>query len=132
MPGNEGGAANPVDVQARYANATKLLAAGQLDEATTEFVWLWENMLGLAPHMVGVRGSFMVMVLQQLVARHPPARACFLAFRDALTAVVEAGAPMLHQFFDWACSARRSVRRTGFSRGSTAMGLAMNRRNWRV
>ena len=59
-------------------------------------------MLGLAPHMVGVRGSFMVMLLQQLVTRHPPARERFLAFREALTAVVEAGAPMLQQFFDWA------------------------------
>jgi hypothetical protein len=102
MVDSEGGASNPLNVQARYANATKLLAAGQLDEATTEFVWLWENMLGLAPHMVGVRGSFMVKLLQQLVARHPPARERFLAFRDALTAVVDAGAPMLQQFSDWA------------------------------
>ena len=43
MPGNEGEATNPVDVQTRYANATKLLAVGQLDEATTEFVWLWKT-----------------------------------------------------------------------------------------
>jgi hypothetical protein len=44
----------------------------------------------------------MVMLLQQLVTRHPPARERFLAFREALTAAVEAGAPMLQQFFDWA------------------------------
>jgi hypothetical protein len=102
MTTKEGGATNPVDVQARYADARKLLSAGQLVEATTEFVWLWENMLQLAPHMVGVRASFMVMSLQMLVARHPPARERFLAFREALTTVVEAGAPVLQQFNDWA------------------------------
>jgi len=53
--------------------ASNLVAAGKLDQATEEYVWLWENMTKREPQMANVRGSFMATSMQKLAAQHPPA-----------------------------------------------------------
>jgi hypothetical protein len=96
------GTFDPLDVKARYAQARELLTAGRLEEATTEFVWLWQNMLQHVPSMKGARVSFMASVLRTLAKRHLPARVHFRALRDELTPVVDSGTPSRSQLQDWA------------------------------
>jgi hypothetical protein len=100
--GKAGKTVETLDVKARYAHAKALLAAGKLDKATTEFVWLWQHMLEHQPSMCGVRVSFMAATLQTLAKKHPPARARFRALRDELNRVVDSGTPDRKQLQDWA------------------------------
>jgi thiol-disulfide isomerase/thioredoxin len=74
---------NPTNADARLALARGLLQAGVLDEATTEHVWIWEHILEHAPQFVGVKHSFFLQQLQQLVKGHAPAREAFTRLRDA-------------------------------------------------
>jgi hypothetical protein len=76
------------------------LHAGFPGAATADFVWLWNNIAIVSPSMIGVRGSFLVSHIQELVARHPPARVPFARLRDraaARAAVAE------RYWSDWAC-----------------------------
>jgi hypothetical protein len=85
--------ANPTDVEARRSLARALLDAGQLDEATTEYVWLWQHMLEHRPSMYGVRHSFFVSDLARLVSRHAPAREVLARLREAVAPVTVGGSP---------------------------------------
>lgn len=72
-----------VDVRARLNFARELARSPTgFEEATEEFVWLWDNMLDYAPSMVGVRLSFMVADMGGLASRYEPAREAFTALRD--------------------------------------------------
>jgi thiol-disulfide isomerase/thioredoxin len=75
-------AANPNDVDARYALADIHMQAGRCDEALAELLWLWEHVLEHRPSMVGVRSSFMLGEIGDLITVHPPARVAFAAIRD--------------------------------------------------
>lgn len=48
-------ASRPTDIRARMELAAKLADAGRLDDATAEYVWLWEHMLEHDPALHGVR-----------------------------------------------------------------------------
>jgi hypothetical protein len=76
-------AAKAGDMQARYALARALLASRRFTEATDEYEWLWLHVLEYEPAMVGVRGSYMLTELVELVRDHAPARERFTALRDA-------------------------------------------------
>lgn len=75
-------AANPHDVDVRYTLAQKHLEADRRDEALAELVCLWEHALEHEPAMVGVRSSFMLGDIGDLITVHPPAREAFEAIRD--------------------------------------------------
>lgn len=90
-----------VDIQARLKLARTLARNGERDEATEQFVWLWENMLDYEPSMVGVRLSFMVRDMKNLAAGHAAAREAFTALRDRLTPVLTAGSASRDQVVDW-------------------------------
>lgn len=77
------------DIFARYQRAERLLHDGQFDEAGAECAWLWQHMLEHAPSMAGVRRSFFLATLAELVQRHLPSRAQFTSFRDALDSRVQ-------------------------------------------
>lgn len=78
-----------IDVRARYRAAEELVHQGErLEEATDECIWLWEHMLEQAPEMRGVRRSFFLVFLSQLVDKYPQARKRFAMLRDALDAQV--------------------------------------------
>lgn len=74
---------DPRDVQSRFAFARALLEAGRLDEATSHLEFLWLEGARLEPSWSGVRASYLVLVIAQLVDASPRARRRFEALRDA-------------------------------------------------
>jgi hypothetical protein len=89
------------DAKERYAAAREHVAAGRLDEATMELVWLWQNIFPEEPSLVGVRVSFMANLMQGLARRHPRAREQFHVLRDKLTTRVDAGTATPVELQDW-------------------------------
>lgn len=85
----------------RLAFARDLASAGELDEATSEYLWLWHNMLDREPSMSGVRGSFMIGDMKELAQRHPPAHEAFVKLRDDLTAQLKDGDRSRANLRDW-------------------------------
>jgi len=69
-------------VKRKIDAARGALESGEYERATETYAWLWENMLDYDPAMAGVRGSYMVSEIGQLVRAHPPARERFESFRD--------------------------------------------------
>ncbi len=90
-----------IDVEARYRLASTLAMRGELDEATEEFVWLWDNMLEFSPAMYGVRLSFMAGNMTDLAERHSPAREAFTGLRDRLQPAVDDGSADREVMIDW-------------------------------
>ncbi len=90
-----------VNVDARYDLARELVSNNLLDEATEEYVWLWDNMLEHEPAMAGVRLSFMVSGMQRLAQSHPPALQAFTQLRDRDQKAVDEGAATRENFIDW-------------------------------
>ncbi len=76
-------AEQPANMFGRMKLARALANAGKLDQATDAYVWLWQHVLEHDPAMVGVRFSFMLAEIGDLVGRHPPARTKFATLRDA-------------------------------------------------
>jgi thioredoxin 1 len=93
-------AANPHDMKARMSLARSMMHAGRFEDATTEYLWLWEHMLEHEPAMVGVRHSFLVRELQQVVSEHAPARDAFARLRE-VAAPPAAGQPNHATLMDW-------------------------------
>jgi thioredoxin 1 len=89
----------PGDMAARGAFATSLANARRYAEATEEFVWLWSHMLEHDPAMVGVRSSFMLREIVDLMGVHAPARERFAALRDAIR--VDVATTSADGVFDW-------------------------------
>ncbi len=79
--GERAGPDGKVDVQKRLDLARALTNAGKLDEATEEYLWLWDNMLTHDRSFYGVRLSFMASEMAELAKEHPPAREKFVALR---------------------------------------------------
>lgn len=87
--GERAGPDGKVDVRARMDLASDLARSSKpqdLDLATDEYVWLWNNMLKHRDSMYGVRLSFMASDMQRLGAKHPRAKAEFAKLRDAAEA----------------------------------------------
>jgi hypothetical protein len=91
-------AANPKDMDARMELAGALRATRLFHDATVEYLWLWEHMAEHQPDMIGVRNSFLVSEIQELVMLHPPARAAISRVRDGAAPVTYSD---LSQFEDW-------------------------------
>lgn len=70
------------DIDRRLRRARALVTHNRLDDATDEFIWLWENMLDHDPAFAGVRGSFMASDMADLARRHPAALERFTQLRD--------------------------------------------------
>jgi hypothetical protein len=94
------------DMRARYAEAQALLDAGRFDEATAEFVWLWQHIGEFEPSAVCVRVSIIASALDILAREHPPARERLVALRDELTPVIDSGAATSDELQDWAVLCR--------------------------
>ena len=98
---NEQGPDGAVNVDAKYDLAKTLADAGNLDESTDVYVWLWEHMLEHKPSMYGVRLSFMVSDMRELAARHPPARKRFAEMRDAARKRMDSDPADVEACADW-------------------------------
>lgn len=79
-------AGGKVNIEEHLRYAQKLVNSDRLDEATKEYVWLWENMLAHQPSMSGVRVSFMAGDMEELAEEHEPAEQRFRELRDATEA----------------------------------------------
>jgi hypothetical protein len=82
------------DGHLRDTKASMALADERFDEATQGYVWLWNNIPGFdgayESGWMGVRQTFMLGPLQNLMTRHPPAKEAFGALRDASAAAAPA------------------------------------------
>jgi tetratricopeptide (TPR) repeat protein len=76
------GKGGSAEVQARYNMARHLLNAGKYPEATEQLVWLWRNIPKEDPPMIGVRGSYMVAEMKQIVSQYPDAKPQFDELRS--------------------------------------------------
>ena len=85
----------------RLDAARELSKAGRHDEATAEFVWLWENIDRVDPGMEGVRVSFMATNIRELVDNHEAARMRFAAIRDRTASLADIDLTMAGLRFDW-------------------------------
>lgn len=90
-----------MSMQDRVNAARALVDAERFDKATQEFLWLWENMLGRDPAMVGVRVSFMASDMQDLANRHAPAREAFIKLRDDTEARLRGDQRTWNDLGDW-------------------------------
>jgi thioredoxin 1 len=90
-----------IDGMERMEFARTLAQAGQLDEATDQYIWLWENILEHEPAMVGVRGSYMLSEIRRLAAEHPPARERFVELRAKYLTAMNEGTATSQQVSDW-------------------------------
>jgi thiol-disulfide isomerase/thioredoxin len=93
--------ANPADMQARHAFVRALQGSGRLDEATEGYAWLWQHMLEHDPSMVGVRCSFMLGDMENLMKEHPAARGRFTELRDTLGHDGPSPAASADELRDW-------------------------------
>ena len=59
-------AAKPDDVELRMRFASRLREGGENEEATTQYLWLWNHMLEKDPNLAGVRHSFLACALEGL------------------------------------------------------------------
>ncbi len=72
---------NPYDMKRRLALARALVQARLFDEAITVYAWLWDHVLEHRPSMYGVRTSYLIFEMRDLIALHEPARAVVLQLR---------------------------------------------------
>lgn len=77
------------NIDARKKLAYALFIAGEHDDATGHYAWLWDNMLEFEPGQRGVRRSFMAGDIAELVQAHEPALARFTDIRDRTQAALE-------------------------------------------
>ncbi len=98
--GNRVGPDGKVDIESRMEVARGLLDARDFATALDEYVWLWDNMLEHDDAYTAVRGSFLASEIQQLAARHEPAKVKFTAMRDALAAKLKERRSF-EAFLDW-------------------------------
>lgn len=89
------------DIRERTEHARELLRRGEWEAATTEYLWLWNNMLAYEQSLVGVRHSFLLGEMEELAGRSEHAREQFLALRDRYRPAVESPDCTRDNFTDW-------------------------------
>lgn len=91
-----------MSAQERLQLAGKLMRAKQFDEATTEYLWLWDNLVKLDMSMSAVRVSFMTSDMQRLAAVHKPALDAFRKLRDETVKKFKSDTDVAQDdFIDW-------------------------------
>jgi thioredoxin 1 len=85
----------------RYLLARELLQGRKFDEATEQYVWMWQNILKDEPAMVGVRSSFMARDMGELAELHKPAHEAFVKLRGEAQARIDGGDGSINTLSDW-------------------------------
>lgn len=96
-----GGLDGTSGIDVRYHAARRLLADGAYERATDEYEWLWLNVLEHAEGYGGVRGSYMLSEICELIDRFPPAKERFMAIRDGLERRLTDGDASRDDLDDW-------------------------------
>lgn len=76
------GKGGPEEVNARHKLAATQVRAGNYDDSTEHFIWLWQNMEKQDPKMSGVRVSFLAKELENLAKKSPSAKQKLTEMRD--------------------------------------------------
>ncbi len=90
-----------IDIEERLELARELVQNRKYAEATEQYAWLWDNMVGQESSMVGVRMSFMAGDMAQLVAKHAPAKIAFAKLRDDAEAKLRGENNSRDDLTDW-------------------------------
>ena len=90
-----------VDVKARLDLARSLARGGKEDEATDEFVWLWQHMLEHDSGYYAVRLSYVVRDMSQLASRNAKARQRFTELRDETGKLIQGEKIDPDDMIDW-------------------------------
>ncbi len=70
------------ELDARYELARAQFQAGRYADAQDNFVWLWQNMSKINPHLGLVRLTMLPQEISDLIAKYPAAKARFGKLRD--------------------------------------------------
>ena len=90
------------EVDARYDLARRLSRSGHPEEATEQYIWLWNNIPNMDTGYDGVRVSFMAGDMESVALACPPCREKFAALRDALVPRINPGPDFDREAFnDW-------------------------------
>jgi thioredoxin 1 len=90
----------------RLQSARRLLEAGQYEQATDEYIWLWNNIPEEAPELAGVRTTLLPGEIARLVQEHEPAAERFAALREQTEERLR-GKPTWPELHDWIVLNRR-------------------------
>jgi thioredoxin-related protein len=99
--GTRDAAKGSVDISARMELAGSLARSGKLDEATSEYTWLWQHCLEHRPSFYGVRLSFMASDMKRLAARYAGAKQKFTELRDRTAQAIKAEKVDPNDLVDW-------------------------------
>jgi thiol-disulfide isomerase/thioredoxin len=88
-------------VQARHELARGLMSARRHEEALAEYLWLWNHSLEAEPGWIGVRYSYLLMELTELVGLSEAARQEFARLRAEAEGEVQAGDLSDSVLADW-------------------------------
>jgi hypothetical protein len=119
--------AKPDDPMLRLQYARMLVSAARLDDATSEYTWLWRHAREHAPDYA--------FDLQRLAHGHPPARTTIVQLRDELA---PAAVPSLADLRDWLLlndmlgEARRSLQWFDYGKGFWGMPMRQLFRTWKT
>ncbi|MEM9083694.1 MAG: thioredoxin family protein, partial [Planctomycetota bacterium] len=90
------------DMGARLSYARELIRLNEFGAATREFTWLWKNIEKHDQSMGGVRASFMLSNIEDLIELYPPARDAFESIRNNTGERVTPGRRFsIDAFNDW-------------------------------
>jgi hypothetical protein len=92
---------SPESVDERRSIAKSLLFHGQYEAATEHYVWLWDNIRRVSPHLDGVRTSFIANEIDTLVRANRLAEARFFEIRESVGAVANGDSGDVHARLDW-------------------------------
>lgn len=93
--------AGKINVHARIDFAKSLIRDKKFDQATEEFLWLWEHMLEHDEAFSGVRVSFMASDMARLSEQYEPAKVAFTKLRDGARKEMDEGDGSHDVIVDW-------------------------------
>ena len=93
--------ARKINVLARMEFAGSLVSDKKFDQATQEFLWLWEHMLEHDEAFYAVRLSFLAGDMARLSEQYEPAKVAFTKLRDAARKEMDAGSEIRDVILDW-------------------------------
>ena len=93
--------AGKINVHARMNFAKSLVSDKKFDQATQEFLWLWEHMLEHDEAFYAVRLSFLAGDMARLSEQYEPAKVAFTKLRDAARKEMDAGSEIRDVILDW-------------------------------
>ena len=90
-----------MNMRARINFAKSLVRDKKFDQATEEFLWLWQNMLAHDEAIPIYEKHIMANFIGRLIEQYEPAKVAFTKLRDAARKEMDAGSEMREVILDW-------------------------------